>query len=211
MLKNTLGNIVTLLPGEAVEANNILKKITKSLDTAWIDINQVKDDTYMTVRNTGLRATYSLLAGTDAAFGLWDKFVRWILSPFSTFQDIQVFESIQSGIIEGVTIPQDILMKWYQSFQSTDFIQERDRMRGTIISLKDTFTNGDQIIENLTRGAIWDVTVASGMTLANTQSLLEAYAKKTGTTLDNLNAQLKKIDTNTLSKEGRALYEKLFQ
>ncbi|MBX9809740.1 FecR family protein [Candidatus Gracilibacteria bacterium] len=210
-LKNTFGNIVTLLPGEAVQADNILKKITTALDTTWISINQAKDDTYMTVRDTSLRATYSLLAGKDAAFGIWDRFVRWILSWFSVFQDISVIESIQSGITEGVAIPQTILMKWYQSFQGQDFVLERDKIRGTIITIKDTFTNGDQIIENLARGSLWDMASASGFTLQNTQAILNTYSQKTGINLDLLTNQFKKIDTNALSNESKIIYEKLFK
>ena len=42
-LKNSFGKIVTLLPGEAVLANNILQKFNKSLDIAWISLNNGKD------------------------------------------------------------------------------------------------------------------------------------------------------------------------
>ncbi len=116
----------------------------------------------MTLRNTELRDTYTLLAGKSSMLGVWDDFVRWILSWFAPFHDISVFAVISSGDISNiVNIPEAMVMKWYQAFQSTDFVQERDQFRGAILSIQDRFTNGDQIIESLTRGAMWDMTTAS--------------------------------------------------
>ena len=102
-------------------------------------------------------------------------------------------------------------MKWYQSFQGHEFVLERDQIRGAIIALKDSFTNGDQIIENLARGSLWDMASSSGFTLQNTQAILNAYSEKTGINLDLLTNQFKKIDTNALSNESKIIYEKLFK
>jgi hypothetical protein len=52
---------------------------------------------------------------------------------------------------------------------------------------------------------------ASGMTLSNTQSMINAYAQKTGTSIDMLMSSIKKIDTNTITAESRAIYEKLLK
>ena len=111
MLTNALGKFVTLLPGESVMANDILKKINTGLDNAWISLNKTKDTTYITLRNIQLHTTYSILVGKSSIVNIWDRFVRWILSWFSAFRDI------------------DTIMKWYQTFQSTDFVQERDTFR----------------------------------------------------------------------------------
>jgi hypothetical protein len=42
-------------------------------------------------------------------------------------------------------------MKWYQAFQSKDFVQQRDLFRGTLVSLSETFKNGDQLMAVLAR------------------------------------------------------------
>lgn len=57
---------------------------------------------------------------------------------------------ISTGDISHIMdIPQDALMKWYQTFQGSEFVKERDQIRGVIIAMKDVFFNGDKIIENL--------------------------------------------------------------
>jgi hypothetical protein len=84
-------------------------------------------------------------------------------------------------------------------------------LRGAIISLRDNFANGDQIIESLTRGAMWDMIASTGATLENTRRLLDTYARKTGTTLDQIISGARSIDTNTITEGGRAIYEKLMR
>ncbi len=140
------------MPGESVRASNILEKVTNELDTAWISINQSKDAIYIAARDTKLRGTYILLAGKKSIFEFWDRFVRSILSGFSAFQDIEIIRAIKSGDISHImNLPQDTVMKWYQTFQGPEFVQERDTIRGTIVSMKDTLLNGDKIIDSLTR------------------------------------------------------------
>lgn len=185
-----------LMPGEAVLATDILQKITTQLDTAWISLNQIKDTAYTTLRDTQLRATYSILTGQSKILDIWDRFVRWILSWFSAFRDIDIITAMSSGDISYLkTISQNAIMKWYQTFQSKDFIQERDQIRGSIMSLVSGFTGKDQIIDILTRGSMWDMSSATGFTLQNAQSLLGDYAKKTGTTLDKILLNIKQIDS----------------
>jgi hypothetical protein len=58
---------------------------------------------------------------------------------------------------------------------------------------------------------MWDMQSASGMTLINTQSIINTYAQKTGTSVDMLMSNLKKIDTNTITTESRAIFEKLLK
>jgi len=207
-----LKGIVMLMPGEAVLATDILQKITTQLDTAWISVNEIKDAAYTTLRDTQLRATYSILTGQSKIFDIWDRFVRWILSWFSAFRDIDIITAMSSGDISYLkTISQNAIMKWYQAFQSKDFIQERDQIRGSIMSLVSGFTGGDQIIDILTRGSMWDMGSATGFTLQNAQSLLDTYAKKTGTTFDAILINIKQIGSGTINSDTRALYNKLFQ
>ena len=170
-LSNQIGQLVTLLPGDSVQASNILAKINNKLDTTWTTINTAKDTAFMQIRNTELRETYTRLsASSGGVFDMWDRFMRWVLSFFPGFDAIPTLSAISSdNISDMANLPVSTVMRWYQSFQSTDFVQERDQFRGVIISLSDNFTNGDQIIESLTRGAIWDMMVSSGTTLQNTR------------------------------------------
>ncbi|NRH21381.1 hypothetical protein HOO68_05030 [Candidatus Gracilibacteria bacterium] len=210
---------VTLMPGEAVRVDNIREKILAGLDTAWASMNSIKDITYMTLRDSELRSVYSLLTGTSDIPDIWDGFVRWVLSWFSWFQDISIMTSMSLGNMTNMLdVPQETVMKWYQTFQSKSFVQERDQIRGTMISLKKQFTNGDQIIDSITRGALWDVQGSTGSLLKNSQILLDDYTKKTGTTLDALLSSIKKIDANSLTidpktiNDGtRAIYDRFFQ
>jgi FecR protein len=212
-LSNSIGQLVTLLPGDAVAANNILTKIQTKLDTTWIAANTLADTAFMKVRNTELRETYTQLSTSSGGiFDLWDRFVRWILSFFPSFEAITTLSAISSWDLENMTgISLSSMMRWYQSFQSTDFVQERDQFRGAIVSIRGQLTNGDQIIESLTRGAMWDMMSASGLTLTNTRGLLDTYAKKTGTTLDSLISRIKTLDTNIVTEGGRAIYERLMR
>jgi hypothetical protein len=125
----------------------------------------------MKVRNTELRETYTQLSTSSGGiFDLWDRFMRWVLSFFSGFDAIRTLSVINSGNISDIGgLSQATVMRWYQSFQSTDFVQERDQFRGVIISLRDQFTGGDQIIESLTRGAMWDMMASSGASLQHTR------------------------------------------
>jgi hypothetical protein len=79
-LQNSFGKFVTLLPGESVMATDIFKKITGGLDVAWNSLNSIKDASYTELRDTELRASYTILTGKSFAIGIWDRFVRWILS-----------------------------------------------------------------------------------------------------------------------------------
>lgn len=210
---------VTLMPGEAVRLDDIKKKILVGLDTAWVSMNQLKDATYMTVRDSELRWVYDLLIGKSDIPDIWDRFVRWTLSWFTPFHDIQVITAMSMSQVSDMTeSSKQKILKWYQTFQSKNFVQERDMMRGTIVSLKQQFTNSDQIIDTLTRWALWDIQDASGSLLKNSQLLLDDYSKKTGTTLDKLLFGIKKfdpnnlsIDPNTITAEWKAMYERLFQ
>ena len=212
-LSNSIGQLVTLLPGDAVAANNILTKIGTKLDTTWITANTIADAAFMQIRNIKLRDTYTLLSSSSGGiFDFWDRFIRWVLSFFSGFDSITTISTISSGNLANIAnISQTSMMRWYQSFQSTDFVQERDQFRWAIISLQDQLTGGDQVIESLTRGAMWDMLASSGVTLQNTKWLLDAYSRKKGTTLDTIMSGARSIDTSTITEGGRAIYERLMR
>jgi FecR protein len=212
-LTNALGQIVSLLPGEAVQADNILKKITTALDTSWVQLNTVADATYTHIRDTELRSVYTRLAHSSGdIFDIWDRFVRWILSFFSGFDSIATLSAIHSGDMSRISeLPLSTVMRWYQTFQSTDFVQERDQFRGAIVSLRDKFTRGDQIIESLMRGSLWDITTASGASLHYTRGLLDTYAQESNTTVEALVAGLKHLDSNTITESGKRLLQQILR
>jgi hypothetical protein len=114
---------VTLLPGDAVAANNILVKIRTKLDTAWISANTLADQTFTTLRNIEVRQTYTRLSTSSGGiFDLWDRFMRWVLSFVPEFDAISTLSMISSGDVANMTgISQATLMRWYQSVQSTEF------------------------------------------------------------------------------------------
>jgi hypothetical protein len=212
-LTNSLGQIISLLPGEAVQADNILQKITTALDTSWVQLNTVADATYTRIRDTELRSVYTRLAtSSGGVLDLWDRFVRWILSFFSGFDSITTLSAINSGDISRIAeLPQATVMRWYQTFQSTDFVQERDQFRGAIITLRDNFTNGDQIIDSLMRGSLWDMTSSSGASLRYTRGLLDTYAQKSNTTVEALVSGLKNLDTNGITESGKKLLQQILR
>ena len=144
--------VLTLLPGEAVRIDDIRQKILTGLDTAWSSMNTLKDTAYMTVRDSELRSVYNLLSGTSNIPDIWDDFVRSVLSWFSAFKDINIITSIHLGKASDLLgTSQDAILKWYQTFQSKDFIQERDQIRGAVISIKDQLNQSDKIISTITR------------------------------------------------------------
>jgi hypothetical protein len=102
-------------------------------------------------------------------------------------------------------------MRWYQTFQSTDFIQERDQFRGAILSLRDKFIGGDKIIDNMMRGSLWDITSSSGVSLRYTRGLLDFYAQKSNSTVDALVSGLKSIDANIITESGKKLLQQILK
>lgn len=117
-----------------------------------------------------MKDTYTLLTGNPNMATIWDRFVRWVLSFFRGFDSIATLSVISSGNLTNIAnISQASMMRWYQAFQSTDFVQERDQFRGAIVALRDQLTGGDRIIESLTRGAMRDMLASTGATLQNTK------------------------------------------
>lgn len=97
---------------------------------AWVRLNTTKDTAYIALRDTSMRDAYTLLTGKSDMSNIWDQFVRWILSFFSGFDSISLFSAIASGNISDIAnLPTTLVTRWYQSFQSTDFVQERDQLR----------------------------------------------------------------------------------
>ncbi len=141
-LSNSIGQVVMLRPGDSVQAGNILTKIGIKLDTTWIATNMLADQTFISLRDIQLREIYMELAHSRGGiFDFWDRLVRWILSFFSGFDAIYTLSTISSGSVSDMAnLSQATVLRWYQAFQSTDFIQERDEFRGAIVSMQSHLT-----------------------------------------------------------------------
>lgn len=67
------------------------------------------------------------------AGNIWDRFVRWVLSFFGAFQDIQILETLSNPDGSKVmNMPKEYLLKWYQRFQDGQFIEERENIRAIV-------------------------------------------------------------------------------
>jgi predicted RecB family endonuclease len=67
-LTNVLGQAVTLLPGELVEATDILKKLTQAtLDRAWGEYNKVRDRAESLIQAVNIEKSIALLDGKFGA------------------------------------------------------------------------------------------------------------------------------------------------
>ncbi len=170
-LSDGIGQVNTLLPGDIVATTDIMKKLTQlALDSAWTQMNIVRDAADAAIHSAQAKKSLDILR---EARGVYDWFVRWILSFFGAFRDIQVVESLEKAISGStIEIPREYALKWYQRFQDTDFVEQRENIRATLIH---TWTHGDEMIDTLARGAIWDRISFSGMTLQSTDALIKQY------------------------------------
>jgi len=58
---------------------------------------------YASVRDAKIQASYTLLVGKSQIFDVWDNLVRWILSYFDAFRDIEVLSLIDIGDLSQVS------------------------------------------------------------------------------------------------------------
>lgn len=78
-LTDSLGRAVSLLPGEAVNAKNILEKVAANVrDALWVQLNDLRDRSELLIREEALEK--NLARFRDGYTSLWDRFVRWVLS-----------------------------------------------------------------------------------------------------------------------------------
>ncbi len=85
LLEDSLGRTVSLLPGEAVNAQNILEKVSSTVrDAVWTQLNGIRDISEVLLREESLEK--NLMRFRDEYTTQWDRFVRWILGKFDTFK-----------------------------------------------------------------------------------------------------------------------------
>lgn len=137
-LSDNRGNSVSLLPGELVSVTDIVKKLGKEVvDQAWSTMNQARDTLQLDAHRVALQEHLDKLSGKSS--GVWDRFVRWILSFIPTFDALGHFDLLLSGVpgFENIKIPKEQLLGMYQKLQDTKFVQERDKLRTYISSQSD--------------------------------------------------------------------------
>lgn len=117
-----------------------------------------------------------LLSGSGDT-SVWHDLVRRILSWFPTFADIRVLESIQSASsFDPNAVSVEQVMKWYNHFQDTKFVQEREKIR-TLLEKQMSYSGSSQYLDVLARGAIWDSLSFTGMDLDSTTRYMKLYTQ----------------------------------
>ncbi len=90
-LTDSLGHAASLLPGELVSVKNILQRMTASIvDSSWTLVNTAQDKIFLDARAEILRTQVDMLSGQTS--GVWDRFVRFLLSFIPSFSDLAVLE-----------------------------------------------------------------------------------------------------------------------
>jgi hypothetical protein len=90
---------------------NILKKLTRDVvDATWTTWNQARDTVFIDTHRASIQMQLDKLSGKSS--GLWDRFVRWILSFVPTFSELEHFELLLSGVpgFENIKIPKEQLL-----------------------------------------------------------------------------------------------------
>jgi len=201
-LTDRRGNLVNLLPGELVSVTDILKKLGKEVvDQTWSAMNQARDMLYLETHRASLQSQLDKLSGKT--WGLWDSFVRWILSFIPTFADLAILESLLSEVpgFENITIPKEKILALYQKIQDTKFVQERDKIRTYIRSQSESLGFDDSYLQTFTRGAIWDQVSFSGMTLQGAEYMVQDYTKTLGAQVQSVMRSIPTGELNTKARE----------
>lgn len=181
-LTDRYDNTLSLLPGEIASVRDILTKLTQDVvDASWNTVNQLRDVTFLSERSRLLQEQVDVLSGKS--WGLWDRFVRWILSFVPTFDDLALLQSLVGDIpwLENIEIPREQFMRVYQKLQDTKFVQERDTLRSYIAGHSGSLGFSTDDMETFLRGAVWDSLSSSGMTLDGAQALFQDYSANLST------------------------------
>lgn len=207
-LTDNRGNSVSLLPGELVSVTDILKKLGKEIvDSTWSNINQAKDILFLESHTLTLRSNIDTLTGKSG--GLWDRFVRWILSFVPTFDDLEVMQSL-FGDVTGIDmdIPTEKVMSVYQKIQDTKFVQEREKLRSYILSASGTVSLTQEQFQIFAQGAIWDSLSQSGITLDTASVFVDNYVREFDSSLRSV---LQVIPVRELETKSRETLRKLIK
>ena len=205
MLENNFFQSSLLLPGEIASVTNIFEKLGREvLDQIWEDAMMLKNEAYKSVRADEMGNAWKILAGNVLEKNYWDEFMRWILSFFDAFKELEFVRAVSSFDTDAILkIPSDTLTKLYQNLKIGDFALERDMIRGTLYELSKADIAVQNWLETMANDAIWDKISFPTIDLKNSEKILDELARKT--TID-FDAVIKNLSTHQYSDDlGNAL------
>ena len=207
MLENNFFQSSLLLPGEIVSATNIFEKLGREvLDQIWEDAMTLKNEAYKSVRADEMENAWKILAGNLLEKNYWDEFMRWILSFFDAFKELEFVRTVSSFDTDAILkIPSDALVKIYQNLKIGDFALERDIIRGAIFEISKADKAVQNWLEILSSESLWDKIQFPDLDLHNSQKILDDFAKKSAIDFDALYKNLSEKNyadeiTNSLKK-----------
>ena len=207
MLENNFFQSSLLLPGEIASASNIFEKLGREvLDQIWEDAMTLKNEAYKSVRADEMENAWKILAGNLLEKNYWDEFMRWILSFFDAFKELEFVRAVSSFDTDAILkIPSDALVKIYQNLKIGDFALERDIIRGAIFEISKADKAVQNWLEILSSESLWDKIQFPDLDLHNSQKILDDFSKKSAIDFDALYKNLSEKNyadeiTNSLKK-----------
>ena len=207
MLENNFFQSSLLLPGEIASASNIFEKLGREvLDQIWEDAMTLKNEAYKSVRADEMANAWKILAGNLLEKNYWDEFMRWILSFFDTFKELEFVRAVSSFNTDAILkIPSDALTKLYQNLKIGDFALERDVIRGAMFEISKADKAVQNWLEILSSESLWDKMQFPNLDLHNSQKILNDFAKNSALDLDVIFKNLSEKNyaeevTNSLKK-----------
>ncbi|GEM_PF-856074 len=207
MLENNFFQSSLLLPGEIASASNIFEKLGREvLDQIWEDAMTLKNEAYKSVRADEMGNAWKILAGNLLEKNYWDEFMRWILSFFDTFKELEFVRAVSSFNTDAILkIPSDALTKLYQNLKIGDFALERDVIRGAMFEISKADKAVQNWLEILSSESLWDKMQFPNLDLHNSQKILNDFAKNSALDLDVIFKNLSEKNyaeevTNSLKK-----------
>ncbi len=114
----------------------------------------------------------------------------------------------QDNLDTVVNIPEKYLTEWYQHFQDTKFVQERENIRLLFLKGLEKSDNTSAYLESFARSAIWDSLAFSGMSLQSTDVLITRYSASFDERIKNV---LNIIPVKELESKARETLRSLIQ
>jgi hypothetical protein len=190
-LSDISGWVLTLLPGDIVDSENIwVKKWKELLDTAWWAYNNLQDAEFQKARLESVRKRIDTLGGQLSTWNPLETITRWFLSHFAKFRNIKISELLTNEKIEWLTPDiKNALLPYYQSLGGKWLEKEREVIRGYMMDAVPA-----NIKNNLERQSLWD-SIDTGNVTKSARDLLE----KGG------------IDTSKLGQDARETTKKLLE
>ncbi len=187
-LSDISGKSLSLLPGELVSSDNIwIKKGKEILDATWETWNNLTDQTYLKTRTDVLIKNMNLVDGTEKANNIFDQFTRWILSWFPSFDALNITKQIQANNINWLIGSNlSTLVEYYQKYQGSGFLEERDTVRNSIMQKISETKDSTSLLLSLKNSAVWDM-------VENTNIALPWAEKVIGNWLDQIQWSIQEI------------------